>query len=166
MADRPEPPVPIVHRRGRPPSAARRRPVEIRTCKHHGEVEFGNYAAGGGRFKWICKKCIAEAVTRRHQKVRRMLIDEAGGCCAVCGYATCNYNLHFHHVDPSQKSFSLNSGIGKALATLRQEASKCVLVCANCHGEIETGLIPSPAPGTQYAQSPMPQGEGPVQPGG
>lgn len=82
-------------------------------------------------------------MTRRHQKVRRLLIDEAGGRCVVRGYATCSHNLHFHHVDPSQKHFSLNSGIGKGLATLRQEASKCALVCANCHGEIETGLIPS-----------------------
>jgi hypothetical protein len=25
-----------------------------------------------------------------------------------------------------------------------------VLVCANCHGEIEAGLVPSPAPGTKW----------------
>lgn len=30
---------------------------------------------------------------------------------------------------------------GKSLATYRAEAEKCVLVCANCHGEIESGLI-------------------------
>ena len=33
---------------------------------------------------------------------------------------------------------------GKAAAAYRAEASKCVLVCANCHGEIEMGLTPSP----------------------
>ena len=35
-------------------------------------------------------------------------------------------------------------GVGKALAAFREEAKKCVLVCANCHGEIEARLIESP----------------------
>jgi cytochrome c553 len=39
---------------------------------------------------------------------------------------------------------------GKALATYREEAKKCVLVCANCHGEIEAGLIESPPAGARY----------------
>jgi len=92
----------------------------------------------------MCKRCIAEAVTRRHQKVKRMLVTEAGGACAVCGYHRCVVNLHFHHVDPSQKKFAVNMAMGKSIATFRTEAAKCVLVCANCHGEIEAGLIPSP----------------------
>jgi len=150
MKERPDPPVPIVRRTGRPPSAKRTRPVAIRRCKHHGEVEFGNYSAGNGRHKWICKTCVAENVTRRHQKVRRILREEAGGRCAICGYSRCALNLHFHHVDPATKSFAVNSGVGKALATCRAEAAKCVLVCANCHGEIEAGLIPSPPAGARF----------------
>ena len=50
-------------------------------------------------------------------------------------------NLHFHHVDPATKSFALSVASGKGLAKLRAEAKKCVLVCANCHGEIESGVI-------------------------
>ena len=50
-------------------------------------------------------------------------------------------NLHFHHVDPTTKSFALSVATGKALSKLREEAKKCVLVCANCHGEIESRLI-------------------------
>jgi cytochrome c553 len=69
----------------------------------------------------------------------------------VCGYARCLGNLQFHHVDPSQKSFEVQMGLGKSLAAYRAEASKCVLVCANCHGEIEAGLIPSPPAGTKLA---------------
>jgi hypothetical protein len=53
-------------------------------------------------------------------------------------------NLHFHHVDPTSKSFSTTMGRGTSIAAYREEALECVLVCANCHGEIETGLIPSP----------------------
>jgi cytochrome c553 len=79
-----------------------------------------------------------------------MLVDEAGGRCAVCGYDRCIINLHFHHVDPSEKSFAMTVAMGKSIATFREEAKKCVLVCANCHGEIEAGLIESPPAGTKY----------------
>ena len=83
--------------------------------------------------------------------MKRILVAEAGGGCAVCGYARCVVNLHFHHVNPAEKSFAVSIATGKSLAAYRQEAQKCVLVCANCHGEIETGLIPSPPPQTKYA---------------
>ena len=59
-------------------------------------------------------------------------------------------NLHFHHVDPATKSFALSVASGKGLSKLRQEAKKCVLVCANCHGEIESRLIPSPPAGATH----------------
>jgi cytochrome c553 len=53
-------------------------------------------------------------------------------------------NLHFHHVDRADKSFEMSMARGKSEAAYRAEARKCVLVCANCHGEIEAGLIESP----------------------
>jgi hypothetical protein len=122
----------------------------VRHCARHGEVAFHRYSAGEGRFRWRCKRCVGEAVTRRHQKVRRILVSEAGGCCAVCGYDRCAVNLHFHHVDPTTKSFGVTSATGKSLAAYRAEAAKCVLVCANCHGEIEAGVVASPPPGARY----------------
>ena len=69
-------------------------------------VRHGRYRSGrsGVTYYLRCLRCAAEDVTRRHQKVRAILIDEAGGRCAVCGYHACHYNLHFHHVDPTQKS--------------------------------------------------------------
>jgi hypothetical protein len=111
-------------------------------------VEFGLY--GRKKPRWTCKRCIAEAVTRRHQKLRRILIEEAGGRCAVCGYDRCAFNLHFHHVDPADKALEMTTASGKSLGAYHAEARKCVLVCANCHGEIETGSIPSPPAGARY----------------
>jgi hypothetical protein len=112
-----------------------------RDCPRHGRVIFRSY---GGR--WKCRRCVGEAVTRRHRKVRAILIEEASGCCAICGYDRCTWNLHFHHVDPATKSFSMTMGSGKGLAAYREEAKKCVLLCANCHGEVEYGLVESPLP--------------------
>ena len=82
-----------------------------------------------------------------------MLVDEAGGCCAICGYERCIINLQFHHVDPAEKRFPMTMAIGKSIATFREEAKKCVLVCANCHGEIEAGLVESPEAGATYADA-------------
>jgi hypothetical protein len=66
-------------------------------------------------------------------------------------------NLHFHHVDPTTKAFAMTSARGKGIAARRAEMAKCVLVCANCHGEIEAGLISSPPAGAKY-----PAGQKPI----
>lgn len=115
-----------------------------RVCFRHGEADFGRYKQGGRRYRYKCKRCCAEAVTRRHRKIRAILLAEAGGSCVVCGYSRCKQNLHFHHVDPSKKSFEMTMARGKSEVAYRAEMLKCVLVCANCHGEIEDGLIESP----------------------
>jgi hypothetical protein len=114
-------------------------------------TEFAYYSRGSTGRRWVCKRCAAENVTRRKQKVKRTLVREAGGRCAICGYNRSIVNLVFHHVDPSQKSFGLNMRTTKAIAAYRAEAKKCVLLCANCHGEVETGSIESPPAGATFA---------------
>lgn len=71
------------------------------------------------------------------------LVEIHGGKCVRCGYKKCLRSLHFHHRDPKTKSFELNIGsLSKNWETIVQEAEKCDLVCANCHGEIENSLSP------------------------
>ena len=54
--------------------------------------------------------------------------------------------LHFHHVDPSSKRHEINAkGVAIALDKLRVEARKCVLLCSNCHAEVEDGTVVLPA---------------------
>ena len=70
-----------------------------------------------------------------------MLVEEAGGRCVACGYDRCIAALHFHHVDRSQKRFALsNRGITRSLANARREAKKCIVLCGNCHAEVEAGI--------------------------
>jgi transposase-like protein len=52
-------------------------------CPRHGETAF--WLEGRGYYR--CKRCRAEAVTRRRRKVKAVLVGEAGGCCCVCGYS-------------------------------------------------------------------------------
>jgi hypothetical protein len=43
---------------------------------------------------------------------------------------------------PAEKSFSLSHrGVARSLEKARAEAKKCALLCANCHAEVEAGLI-------------------------
>jgi hypothetical protein len=80
--------------------------------------------------------------------VKEILVREAGGACRMCGYARSMRALHFHHLEPSQKRREINArGVAFALATLRAEAQKCVLLCSNCHAEVEEGISHLPASG-------------------
>jgi transposase-like protein len=111
------------------------------TCKHHGETEF--ILEGRGYYR--CKRCRAEGVARHRQKVKAILVKEAGGSCVICGYDRHPRALQFHHLDPSEKRLGLSSqGVTYSLHLLRTEARKCVLLCANCHAEVEHGVTSLP----------------------
>lgn len=111
------------------------------TCAHHGDTEF--FLEGRGYYR--CKRCRSERVANRRRKVKAILAGEAGGSCQLCGYDRYLGALEFHHVDPSQKRMGLSyKGAALALETLRAEAKKCMLLCANCHAEVEGGIASVP----------------------
>jgi excisionase family DNA binding protein len=111
-------------------------------CPVHGVTTF--VRRGGDGFR--CRLCRTSAVQRRRRAVKRALVDEAGGACIVCGYDRTLGGLHFHHLDPAQKAFSLSRhGVTRSLASARSEARKCVLLCSNCHAEVEAGQLQLPA---------------------
>ena len=88
------------------------------------------------------KKNVVGVVSWR-QRTKQKLVELHGGKCNVCGYNKCVRNLHFHHKDPSKKEFSITAQT-KSFERLELEASKCVLLCSNCHGEVHDGLIQIP----------------------
>jgi len=74
------------------------------------------------------------------QKTKLKAIEYKGGKCQICGYNKCTRSLQFHHLDPNKKDFGISGGT-KSFEKLKPELDKCILVCANCHGEIHDGLI-------------------------
>jgi transposase len=109
-----------------------------RQCVRHGQTKFVLDTRGSFR----CMKCRGEDVSAWRRRAKRLLVEEAGGKCQICGYDRYTGALQFHHVDPSTKSFSLSMrGCTRSIAELREEAAKCQLLCANCHAEVEHGLI-------------------------
>jgi transposase len=110
-------------------------------CDRHGLTAF--WLEGRGAYR--CMRCRVEAVARRRRTVRDTLIAEAGGRCVICSYDRCPAALHFHHVDPTTKRFTIRSGRTPSLDRLREEAEKCILLCSNCHAEVESGVTAVPA---------------------
>ena len=110
-------------------------------CHRHGETAFWLDARGCYR----SKQCRSDAVARRRRKVKQILVAEAGGACCICEYDSNMRALHFHHLDPARKRLAINAkGVALALETLRTEAKKCVLLCSNCHAEVEDGVASIP----------------------
>lgn len=113
------------------------RATVLRDCARHGLTEF--WLEGRGYFR--CKRCRMEHVSRRRRRMKLILVEEAGGHCVLCGYNRCAAALHFHHVDPDSKQFHLSmKGVTRSIAVARAEMAKCVLLCATCHAEVESGV--------------------------
>jgi len=89
--------------------------------------------------KYQCKSCWNKRTAQSARDKLDLLIAERGGACERCGYDRCNAALQWHHTDPSQKEFSIGNRRGLGLEQLREETSKCQLLCANCHSEVHAG---------------------------
>lgn len=75
-----------------------------------------------------------------HQNKKVALVaewkQESG--CVVCGYNRCAKSLHYHHLDPSEKNFDVSHGAkSRKIEDVKKEIKKCVILCANCHSELE-----------------------------
>jgi transposase len=119
-------------------------------CPRHGMTR---HVRRQGGFR--CAQCRVDHVADKRRRIKRQLVVEAGARCMLCGYDRCDAALQFHHVDPDTKHFAIShEGVTRALSKAREEASKCVLLCANCHAEVEGG----------FAQLPLRSADRPVYP--
>jgi hypothetical protein len=109
----------------------------IATCTTHGETTFVRTAQGTYR----CPACRSDAVATRRRTIKQQLVEGCGGRCALCGYDRSPVALQFHHREPADKAFSVSQrGVTRTLQAAMEEAQKCVLLCANCHAEVEAGV--------------------------
>jgi 5-methylcytosine-specific restriction endonuclease McrA len=112
------------------------------TCSRHGVTDF--WLEGRGYHR--CLRCRAENIARHRRRVKARLVEEAGGSCVICGYNRYNGALQFHHRNPAEKEFNPSfRGLTPSMSRLRAEARKCVLLCSNCHAEVEAGVVSLPA---------------------
>lgn len=87
------------------------------------------------------REYLIKAVARRRKTLRAKAVELLGGKCQICGYNKHESVLDFHHIDPATKLFGISSGgFSRSWASIEAEIRKCILVCSNCHREIELGL--------------------------
>ena len=125
--------------------AARSRGVTVirLRCRHHGETDF--YVEPKNAY-YRCKQCRQEKVSQKRRDAKDQLVRAAGGRCVLCAYDRCLGALQFHHTDRKTKLFGLAmKGRTMSFEKLLAEARKCVLLCANCHAEVERGVTEIPS---------------------
>ena len=88
---------------------------------------------------------LIRAVAKQRRKIKTMAIEYKGGRCQVCGYKKYQGALDLHHLNHNDKEFGIgDKGYTRSWEKVKAELDKCVLVCANCHREIEAGVTQLP----------------------
>jgi DNA-binding transcriptional ArsR family regulator len=127
----------------------------VADCRSHGQTDFIRRPDGG----WRCKKCRSQQVSDWRRRGKDKLVAMRGGGCQICGYHRYQGALQFHHLEPGEKRFPISrAGRSRNFAELLDESKKTVLLCANCHAEVEAGVTPLP-PLTFDGAEPRPQRE-------
>lgn len=104
-------------------------------CETCGRRYIHDWHKGHGARK--CNSCRANGWRDRRALKQRMVDYKGGGACVLCGYSKCLRAMDFHHLDPSSKRFNIASSHNRSWESLRLELDKCILICSNCHFEIE-----------------------------
>lgn len=88
-------------------------------------------------------------ILKRRRKI--FIFTETGEKCTQCGYSKYRGALEFHHLDKSQKDFSLSELVRRKASPIKllEEIKKCVLLCANCHRKAHQ-KIPSTKNGVKH----------------
>jgi len=91
------------------------------------------------------REYLIKAVAKRRKRIREKAIKYKGGKCILCGYKKCIATLEFHHISEDDKNFGLSmNGITRSWEKTERELDKCVLLCANCHRELHSGITQLP----------------------
>lgn len=103
-------------------------------CKICGREYVYNRKKGHTRTK--CNTCM---VNLRRFKVKLRCVEYKGGKCERCGYDKCNEALEFHHLDQAEKDFGISGSHCRKWSDIEKELDKCIMLCSNCHRELEHG---------------------------
>ena len=88
-----------------------------------------------------CKECFNRQCHKYQIDKKMEIVRYKGGKCCCCDYDRNIDALEFHHVEPNKKDFNISKIRNRKLESIKHEVDKCILVCANCHKEIHSGII-------------------------
>lgn len=67
---------------------------------------------------------------KRRETINKIKIDKG---CELCGYNEHPAALHFDHINPDDKLFTISQDVKKKRTDIEDEIAKCRVLCANCH---------------------------------
>lgn len=114
-------------------------------CKQSFEFTKANFYSNGydkngnQKLKSKCKKCYDQHASDRLTDI----ITEYYGKyeCTVCGYNRCLGAIEFHHFKTGEKEFEVSKMSSFSKERIILELEKCLMLCANCHREIHSGVL-------------------------
>lgn len=95
----------------------------------------------------FCFDCCPDGLTpnqnwrvKQRAVKHQLLLYKGVSACERCGCDVRECVLQFHHKNPEEKDFEFRdfnlNRTTHTMSILKQEADKCIVVCANCHCEI------------------------------
>ena len=118
------------------------------TCNLYQKVENWNgiatvmFKSGKIRTYWYkvnrekCAKYDKKRYEKRYGESKQIMRELKSNGCAICGYDECDEALDFHHANPKDKKFPVNSNNNRSNSIFAEEVNKCILLCANCHRKV------------------------------
>ncbi len=88
------------------------------------------------------RSAVRRSMSKWRIAIKPKLVKMLGGKCSLCGYDKYIGALEFHHLNRSEKKFKLSEVMRnqKSWPLILEEVKKCVLLCSNCHKEVEAGI--------------------------
>jgi transcription elongation factor Elf1 len=83
---------------------------------------------------------LIKAVAKRRRKIKNLATEYKGGKCQICGYNKYQGALDLHHIGGNKEFGIADKGYTRSWEKVKTELDKCILVCANCHRELEAGI--------------------------
>jgi transcription elongation factor Elf1 len=87
---------------------------------------------------------LIKAVAKRRRKIKNLAIEYKGGKCQICGYDKYQRALDLHHITGNKEFGIADKGYTRSWEKVKTELDKCILVCANCHRELEAKITQLP----------------------
>lgn len=89
--------------------------------------EFKDYQNRG---RTRCGSCNTKI---RRYRAKASAIKYLGEKCQHCGWQGNQAAFQFHHLNPQEKDFIIGNVANKRWEYIKNELSKCILLCSNCH---------------------------------
>lgn len=112
--------------------------TKICSCCHVDKPISEYYPQKGHKFgvMSLCKDCFNQLCISRWRERKKKYVLLLGGKCEHCGIELNDSNyaiFDFHHTDPSVKEYVWSKLRLLSDSKIREELSKCILLCSNCH---------------------------------